>query len=109
MGTLFRGAKAMDQPQPETRATMTGSDQFLSLLADRIASEVAERVSGKLQKSAAVQKVLFNVGEAAVYIGRSKSAVQNMIYDRDLPVVRNGRRVHLLKKDLDEWIEKHRV
>lgn len=81
----------------------------MSVLADRIAIEVAERVAGKLQKSIPIQKALFNVSEAALYIGRSKSAVQNMIYDRELPVVRNGRRVHLLKKDLDDWIEKHRV
>jgi excisionase family DNA binding protein len=70
---------------------------------------VADRVAGKLQKSDPLEKALLNVSEAALYIGRSKSAVQNMIYDRMVPVIRNGRRVHLLKKDLDDWIEKHRV
>jgi len=85
------------------------SEQFLSLIAERIADEVADRVATKLQKPQAVERVLFNVSEAAVYLGRSKSAVQNMIFDRELPVVRNGRRVHLLWRDLDAWIEKHRT
>jgi excisionase family DNA binding protein len=85
------------------------SEQFLSMIAERIADEVADRVATKLQKPQAVERVLFNVSEAAVYLGRSKSAVQNMIFDRELPVVRNGRRVHLLRRDLDAWIEKHRT
>ena len=109
MGTALRGAKAVDSVRVAQGDRASGSDQLLSVLADRIAAEVAELVAGKLQKSATVQKALFNVTEAALYIGRSKSAVQNMIHDRELPVVRNGRRVHLLKKDLDDWIEKHRV
>ena len=88
---------------------MPESEQFLSLIAERIADEVADRVATKLQKPQAVERVLFNVSEAAVYLGRSKSAVQNMIFDRELPVVRNGRRVHLLRRDLDACIEKHRT
>jgi excisionase family DNA binding protein len=107
LGSPFRSAK--DPTERAQQNPASGSDHFLSALADRIATEVADRVAGKLQKSAPVQKALFTVGEAALYIGRSKSAVQNMIHDRVLPVVRNGRRVHLLKRDLDDWIEKHRV
>jgi len=90
-------------------SAVPGSEQFLSLIAERIADEVADRVANKLQTPHSVERVLLNVAEAAVYLGRSKSAVQNMIYDRELPVVRNGRRVHLLRKDLDSWIEKHRT
>ena len=88
---------------------MPESEQFLSLIAERIADEVANRLTGKLEQPHGVERVLLNVAEAAVYLGRSKSAVQNMIYDRELPVVRNGRRVHLARKDLDAWIEKHRT
>ena len=99
-------------PGPANKRGMSAvpeSEQFLSLIAERIADEVADRVATKLQKPQAVERVLFNVSEAAVYLGRSKSAVQNMIFDRELPVVRNGRRVHLLRRDLDAWIEKHRT
>jgi hypothetical protein len=88
LSSAFRGAK--DAPQSGQRDPAIGSDHFLSVLADRIAIEVAERVEGRLQKSVPVQKALFSVSEAALYIGRSKSAVQNMIHDRVLPVVRNG-------------------
>ena len=68
---------------------MPESEQFLSLIAERIADEVADRLA-KLEKPHPVERVLLNVAEAAVYLGRSKSAVQNMIYDRELPVVRNA-------------------
>ena len=90
-------------------AAVPGSEEFLSLIAERIADEVADRVANRLQKPTAVERVLLNVAEAAVCLGRSKSAVQNMICDRELPVVRNGPRVHLLRRDLDAWIEKHRT
>jgi len=83
--------------------------ELLSLIAEQIAEQVADRLQSQLQKPQAVERALLNVSEAAVYLGRSKSAVQNMIYDRELPVVKNGRRVHLLRRDLDAWIEKHRV
>src|SRR5271170_3106133 len=85
-------------PRPADKRGMSAvpeSEQFLSMIAERIADEVADRVATKLQKPQAVERVLLNVSEAAVYLGRSKSAVQNMIFDRELPVVRNGRRVHL--------------
>jgi excisionase family DNA binding protein len=90
-------------------SAVPGSEEFFSLIAERIPDEVADRVANKLQMPHSVERVLLNVAEAAVYLGRSKSAVQNMIYDRELPAVRNGRRVHLLRKDLDTWIEKHRT
>jgi excisionase family DNA binding protein len=106
-------------PEPESfrdnaarRVAIAGtgsSDQFLAVLAEKIADQVADRVADKLRKPDGIQRVLLNVTEAALYLGRSKSAVQNLIYDRELPVVRNGRRVHLLRKDLDTWIEKHRT
>jgi hypothetical protein len=35
------------------------SEQFLSLIAERIADEVADRVATKLQKPQAVERVLF--------------------------------------------------
>jgi excisionase family DNA binding protein len=104
---VFRGPR--DDESSWGMSAVPESELFLSLIAERIADEVADRVATKLQKPQTVERVLFNVSEAAVYLGRSKSAVQNMIFDRELPVVRNGRRVHLLRRDLDAWIEKHRT
>jgi len=41
------------------------------------------------------------------YLGRSEQSVQHLIFQKDLPVVRSGRRVHLHRRDLDDWIEKN--
>ena len=41
-----------------------------------------------------VQPALFTVKEAATYVGRSEQAVQHLIFQRQLPVLRIGRRVH---------------
>jgi excisionase family DNA binding protein len=48
------------------------------------------------------------VKQAAVYLGRTEQAVQHLIFQKDLPVVRVGRRVHLDRRDLDGFIEKHK-
>jgi excisionase family DNA binding protein len=50
---------------------------------------------------------LLNVKQAAVYLGRTEQSVQHLIFQRDIPVVRMGRRVHLHRRDLDAWIEKN--
>ena len=55
-----------------------------------------------------VHPALLSVKEAAVYLGRSEQAVQHLVFEKELPVVRVGRRVHLDKKDLDSWIEKNK-
>jgi len=55
-----------------------------------------------------VQPALLSVKEAATYLSRSEQAVQHLIFQRELPVVRAGRRVHLHKRDLDAWIEKNK-
>jgi len=52
-----------------------------------------------------VQPALFSVKEAAVYLGRSEQGIQHLIFEKQLPVVRFGRRVHLDRRDLDAFIE----
>jgi excisionase family DNA binding protein len=49
------------------------------------------------------------VKEAADYIGRTEQAVQHLIHKRELIVVRQGRRVHLDRADLDQWIDANKV
>jgi excisionase family DNA binding protein len=41
-------------------------------------------------------------------LGRSEQSVQHLIFNRDLPVVRVGRRVHLRRSDLDAFIEENK-
>jgi len=40
-------------------------------------------------------------------VGEEQS-IQHLIFERELPVVRAGRRVHLDRKDLEAWIEKNK-
>jgi len=85
------------------------------LLLDSLVEAIAERVMAKIRPelsgggtSYRIQPALFSVKEAAIYLGRSEQAVQHLIFQRDLPVVRVGRRVHLDRRDLDAWIEKNK-
>jgi excisionase family DNA binding protein len=56
-----------------------------------------------------VSKRLYNIHEAADYLGRSPWAVREMIYAGKLPHVRDGKRVLLDIHDMDKWIEKSRT
>ena len=75
-----------------------------------LASEIAELLREEIAQLVApsVAPVLLTVKQAGVYLGRSEQAVQHLIFQRELPVVRVGRRVHLHKRDLDMWIEKNK-
>lgn len=89
------------------------SDTMLHTLVSAIAEEVAAKVKSEIASHVEhlvgrVQPALLNVKEAAVYLGRSEQAVQHLIFEKELPVVRVGRRVHLDRRDLDSWIEKNK-
>jgi len=82
------------------------SDQLIHLFASAIAAEVAALVMKDLAPPAAtIAPRLFDVNQAALYLGRSEQSVQHLILQKALPVVRIGRRVHLDRHDLDQWIE----
>jgi len=82
----------------------------LDTLIETITSQVVARIKAELSQftSPRIQPALLTVKEAAVYIGRSEQAVQHLIFQKELPVVRVGRRVHLDRRDLDAWIEKNK-
>jgi excisionase family DNA binding protein len=54
-------------------------------------------------------KRLYTIKEAGIYLGRSIYSVRELIWDGKLPCVKVGRRIHLDIRDLDEFIEKHKV
>ncbi len=56
-----------------------------------------------------IQPRLLSVKEAAIYLGRSVVAVRELIWKRDLPIVRPDRRIHLDINDLDAWIDRHKI
>jgi excisionase family DNA binding protein len=79
-------------------------------LAKALALEIAERLRPEIARLTApsVQPALLTVKEAGIYLGRSEQAIQHLVFERQLPVVRVGRRVHLDRKDLDAFIEKNK-
>ena len=81
-------------------------DALVEAIADRVVARVKAELSNL--STARVRPALLNVKEAAVYIGRSEQAVQHLVFQKDLPVVRIGRRVHIDRRDLDAWIEKNK-
>ncbi|HEY1757664.1 MAG TPA: helix-turn-helix domain-containing protein [Bryobacteraceae bacterium] len=85
-------------------------DATVAVLAKALATEIAGMVKAELEQlvSHDVQPVLLTVKQAAVYLGRSEQSVQHLVFQKDLPVVRVGRRVHLDRRDLDGWIEKNK-
>jgi excisionase family DNA binding protein len=81
----------------------------MSVLVRAVAGEVTSllRLEFARLTPSDVQPVLLNVKQAAVYLGRTEQSVQHLIFQRDSPGVRMGRRVHLHRRDLDAWIEKN--
>ena len=69
---------------------------------------LVKAVLKEVMSTGLVQPALLTVKQAAVYLGRSEQSIQHLIFNRELPVVRSGRRVHLHKRDLDAWIEKNK-
>jgi len=54
-------------------------------------------------------KRLCSVAEAAEYLGRSVWSLRRLIWDGELPSVRACGRVHVDVRDMDEFVEKHKV
>jgi excisionase family DNA binding protein len=85
---------------------MPNLDLILPLL-DWIADRIAGRIAN-LQPPVPTPRLL-TVDQAAVYLGRTKDAIQHMIAEGKLPTVRSDRRVFLDLHDLDRWIESNKT
>ena len=86
------------------------SDPALASLVKAVAVEVATLLRGEIAGMTApqIQPALLTVKQAAVYLGRSEQSMQHLVFEKEIPVVRVGRRVHLHRRDLDAWIEKNK-
>lgn len=58
--------------------------------------------------SETISKRLYSVKEAGKYLGRSAWAIRHLIWEGELPQVRQGRRVMVDVMDMDRFIEKHK-
>ena len=92
------------------RATLVDGLNFEAFI-ERMADKVAARLQNVDQGTSAAGDVrprLLTVEQAAVYIGRTKEAIQHMIANCKLPTVRSDRRVFIDLRDLDTWIEENK-
>jgi excisionase family DNA binding protein len=56
-----------------------------------------------------LKKRLLTVQEAGEYLGRSDWSIRELIWKGSLPIVREGRRIHLAIEDLETWVEQHKT
>jgi len=55
------------------------------------------------------KKRLYSIEDAAEYLGRSVWGVREMLYAGKIPFIRDGRRILLDIRDMDEWIERNKT
>ena len=77
---------------------------WVNALVEHFADLVATKLNDGRQKTGP-QPRLLDVTQAALYIGRSPSAVRYMEKHGQLPCVRSDRRIFFDIRDLDRWIE----
>ena len=84
---------------------MQGTPEMMMTAAiDAIRQQVVAEM--KMQAPvAAPQRRLLTAKEAGVYLGRSEAAVRQMIFKKQIPVVRDGRNVRIDVRDLDDRID----
>jgi excisionase family DNA binding protein len=84
-------------------------DTLLNAFSDLVAAKLSQRLAESGREGGKMRKRLLTVEEGAVYLGRTKEAMQHLIAAAKLPVVRADRRVFLDVKDLDAWIEGSKI
>lgn len=88
---------------------MATSDIPLKDLAAELLRRIAELEARPPQQPTAPIARLLTARQAGEYIGRSEQAVRHLIFQQDIPVVRNGRCVRIDRRDLDTWIANHKT
>lgn len=80
------------------------------LTFDRLLEVLAEKLAGKLsQEPSRLYPRLMTIDQAAVYLGRTREAVQHLVSSGKVPTVRADRRVFLDRNDLDRWIDDNKT
>ena len=76
---------------------------------ESLRNEIALETSPASIPASKTPKRLMNVAEGAVYMGRTETAIRQLIYKKFLPVVRIDGRVQIDVRDLDKLIEESKV
>jgi excisionase family DNA binding protein len=75
---------------------------WVELLAEKLATKLSQEPSRLLPR-------LMTVDQAAVFLGRTREAVQHLVCEGKVPTVRADRRVFLDRTDLDKWIDDNKT
>ncbi len=94
-----------DQPTaPKRRSNVATSPN--AFFADSFLETLAERIAQKLRvEPRDLQPRLLTIDQAAVYVGRTREAMQHLANSARIPTVRADRRVFIDRRDLDRWID----
>lgn len=76
------------------------------LFTESLAEAIAKRLRADQQQVPRVDMRLFGINEAAIYMGRTPSAIRQLINDGKIKVTRIDSRVQIDRTDLDELIDK---
>ena len=85
---------------------MSDSEQFLSIIADKIADNVVAKISSRLNKSSS-EPLAYSISEAALKMNLSESTIRSMMREKDIAVVRRGTRVLITRREIDAWLERN--
>ena len=67
----------------------------------------AQRIDNPVRQR--LNKRLYSVKEAAIYLGRTVWAVREMLWAGKIPHIKDGRRILLDINDMDRWIERSKI
>jgi len=56
-----------------------------------------------------VSKRLYTIPQAGEYLGRSTYSVRTLIWNGQLRIVKNGKKMWLDVMDMDAWIERNKI
>jgi excisionase family DNA binding protein len=77
-------------------------DRLLEILAEKLATKLSQEPSRLYPR-------LLTIDQAAVYLGRTREALQHLASSGKVPTVRADRRVFLDRLDLDKWIDENKT
>jgi excisionase family DNA binding protein len=102
----------MDQKDPRIDDLTSCLNAFMELTADRLAERVANRLSEVLAEATVAKGEpdrLLSVGEAAAFLGLSKSTLYKFATRGLLPSLHVGNRLRFEPAALQEYLERRRT
>ena len=81
---------------------------FAPIIRDAVDKAMAKYQSTPVVTQPAVKEI-FNVDEAASFLGLSKSRIYKMTHHKEVPYYTTGKRVYFKREDLLDYVTKHRI